>query len=185
MKKSRRILSFVLITVLFVSMAIPSSAASYEWTENGVTNRATVTKQGNAYVIKVPIKDATVVQHVYGQQEVISWPAGYRVEYGAVSFTSVSSLYGLQLNLAARREGLVVDKMYSNIPTFDYYVLSADLPTGTYSFGSEITVYDVSWSVALDVPGALRALVLPESPMSGTLEAVPVSMTAVKLIQIS
>ena len=184
MKKSRRILSFVLITVLFVSMAIPSSAASYEWTENGVTNRATVTKQGNAYVIKVPIKDASVVNHVYGQREVISWPAGYRVEYSA-NFSQVSSLYGLQLNLAAQREGLVTSMMYSNIPSFDYYVLPADLPTGTYSFGSEITVYDVSWSVALDVPGALRALVLPESPMSGTLEAVPVSMTAVKLIQIS
>ncbi len=90
----------------------------------------------------------------------------------------------LQVNQALEAENLttcVTGAQVSNDQGF--YVIPEGVPSGTYSFGYEITVYDISWRVDLDAPQPIPlTYAVSTGSLSGTKDAVPSHITAAKLI---
>lgn len=187
MKKStKRFLSFALVFLLMLStMVMPALAATVEWTDpDGTHNYASVTKRSNWYYVYRQINDATVVRHTVGTRELITWPVGnaatYRVQINV-------SAYGAKVHQALAAEGLTTLVAGAPVPDDEgYYVIPANVPAGTYSFGYEIKVYDISWAVVLNsVPFGPNGYALPTGNQSGTVDAVPEYITAAKLIPVA
>lgn len=180
--RHRSILAFCAALCMFASVAMPAWAAVESWTENGYLCVACVEKDGDAYVIPVPIDSASVVHHDVGSTEVITWPLGYvatrTFEYDVLpSPTDIA-----YLKQAAIKEGVPLVSMSCELsnPILDCYVLDAGLPAGTYSYGAEFTVYDATWSVRRSQISGW-ALV---DPTSGTFTGIPISCTDSKMIVI-
>lgn len=169
---------------MFCTMVMPASAASIGWTApDGTYNIARVTKTSDWYYVYKPIDDATIARHTYGTESLITWPVGntatYDVTIGVVG-------YGIKIEQALAAEGLTDKITGAAVPNDKgYFVIDVGVPSGSYSYGYEITVYDISWSVLLDVPQYGAGLyAIPVGDQSGTTDAVPASITAAKLIPI-
>lgn len=182
-KKTRRILSFALVMVMLFSVAGTASATgTCTWTNSdGVSCTANVTKDADTYIVKVPIKDSSVIDHAEGQAEIITWPTGHVATQAASFSGTVPVAYSIYLRQAATNEGLSLS-MSSIAVSYDYYVLDADLPDGTYSFGAEFTVCDASWNI---IEGAIAGYAASYSRYTGEVEGSPISRTAPKLIVVS
>lgn len=182
-KSKRRIISIILALLLMLcNMAMPASAATVGWTDpDGTYNVAIVNKTSEWYYKYKKITDATIARHTYGTQDLITWPKG---SFASYMVTITAGLYTDKVEQALAAEGLttiVVGAPRANDEGFD--IVPAGVPTGTYSYGYEITVYDISWRVDLDAPqpgGSLYAA--PAGNQSGTVDAVPESITIIKLI---
>lgn len=188
-KTVRKVLSITLMLILLFTLALPASATTtIEWTgANGSYNSLSISKVSAAYYVYQPIKDATIANHVYGTQNVVTWPTGYCATYTLEEddFPDNTFLYKIHLDEAFTGEGLVYS-VSSNVPSFDYYVVPAGLPDGKYSYGTEITTYDISLRISLNAipPEIAGRAVTPDNYISGTVYAVPTSCTAAKLITI-
>lgn len=182
MNKSKRMFSLVLVTLLLCTMVMPASAATYGWTDaDGTYNVAIVTKTSDWYYVYKPITDATIARHAVGTPSLVTWPVGNTASY---LVTLKAAGYTLQVGEALKEEGLTTYVAGASVKDDEgYYTIPAGVPSGTYSYGYEITVYDISWRVDLDVPQpATGILALSVGEQSGTASAVPSSITAAKLI---
>lgn len=189
-KSKRRMISLALaLLLMFCNMAMPASAASVDWTDSdGTYNVAIVTKTSDWYYVYLPIEDATIARHTYGTESLVTWPKGNNASYTV--YLQVSGfVYREKVNQALENEGLVLSvtgKTISDDKGFDY--VPEDAHDGTYSFGYEIKVYDISWRLDLDTvqPGTGIGTYAGVSvgDQSGTVDAVPESITEVKLIPI-
>lgn len=181
-KRNRRILTSVICLLMLCTMALPVSAATVEWTDaDGIYNVATVNKTSNWYYYYKPIVDATIARHTSGTQSLITWPAGNNASYMVVIRAGA---YTDKVDLALAKEGLTKQVVGAALTNDEgYYVIPAGVPSGTYSYGYEIIVYDISWRVDLDAPqpGGI-AYAATSGDLSGTATAVPASITAAKLI---
>lgn len=187
MKKStKRFLSSVLVFLVMLSTMVMSvSAATVEWTNSdGTYNYATVTKTSDWYYVYKEIEGATIVRHAVGTGELITWPVGntatYRVQINV-------SAYGARVNQALAAEGLTEQVDGEAVENDEgYYIVPENVPAGTYSFGYEIKVYDISWSVVLNcVQFGPTGYALPTGNQSGTVDAVPEYITEAKLIPVA
>lgn len=180
-KVTRRILAFALALTLMLALAGTASAATVTWISLNRMYSATVSKTGDWYYIYRRLSGATRGRHVQGTDTLITWPTGSVASY-SVSFGVGNSVYESKLEDAAEAEGLVLG--VSSAPlNYDYYVIPAALLSGEYSFGIEITVYDVEWSVTAGQGNVVQSVnaILTESE-EGTLGGVPASCTLPKLI---
>ena len=180
-KNLRRILALLLSVVLLLPTTLFAYAGEYTWTEpNGLEGKASVTMPDDTYVICVPIEDASIINHVVGNNEVITWPTGYNASYS--TFISGAGFYTTYVEYAMAQEGLSLS-MSSNVPVMDFYEINPNAPAKTYSYGSEVTVCDVSWYVSVGI-SVERAVSLP-GYYSGTIEGAIISYTDAKLIVMS
>ena len=181
----RRFFAFMLALSLMLAIAGTASAATVTWMTTGnKINSATVTKTSDWYYVYKPITGATIARHELGTSNLITWPTGYSAGY-AVEFETDSYIYAEYLEEAARLEGLVTS-VACEPPTFDYYVVPANLPEGMYSYGIEVTVYDVNWSVILGQSSVMPIADFgPIENQYGSLAGMPASCTPAKLIPVS
>ena len=181
-KVLRFVLSSCTACCLFALLLVPTCAAEVTWTEGGYSRTASVVKDDDHYIIPVPIESASVIDHVAGEVEVITWPLGYVAtrSCGYNGYPLPTDL--VYIKQAASSEGVPLVPMSCQLsdPDRDFYILSAELPSGTYSYGAEFTVYDATWTVTSS-QSAGRAMT---DPTSGTLIGIPVSCTDSKMIVI-
>ena len=182
MNKSKKWFCLVLVTLLLCTMVMPASAASVGWTDpDGTYNVAIVTKISDWYYVYKPIVDATIARHTVGTPSLVTWPVGNTASHGVIINAGV---YKNKVEQALMAEGLTtIIHGAARVNDEGFDVVPASAPTGTYSFGYEITAYDISWRVDLDAPqsgGIIYAV--PAENQSGTVDAVPESITAIKLI---
>lgn len=182
-RRSRRILTCLICVLLFCTMVMPAWAAVVNWTEDGKVCAATVTKSGTSYVIPVPIEDASVIYHEKGEAGVITWPLGYVATQTPVYNGTPDVDVKGYVEQAATLEGIPLVSMSCELsdPEADFYELKSNLPDGTYSFGSEFTVWDATWNTS---KSELSGYALNPAT-SGTITGIPVSCTNSKLIVIS
>lgn len=181
-KTTRKILSVMLTFMLVFVLAVPAGAATIEWEGlDGSYNVAIVTKTSDWYYVYKPIDDATIARHNRGAESMVTWPVGNTASY-AVVINVVG--YGLKIDQALEAEGLT--RYVDGDPLEEdegYYVIPAGVLTGTYSFGYEITVYDISWRVDINAPRPGTGLTSRAfGDQSGSTSAVPSHITAAKLI---
>ena len=179
-----RLLSLALSLVMVLSIAVTASAGETKWTGiDGYYYTGRTTKSDTEYVISVPIDDASVVAHETGKNEVITWPTGYCVNYKATYTASVRP-YAEQLNIAIKGDGLV-NEITSEAPVKDFYELDPTLPEKTYSYGTEITVCDVTCTILRTQEVQIQTCAVSLPYATGKLEKAVVGMTACKLIVVS
>lgn len=182
-KSKRRMISLALALLLMLcNMAMPASAARVGWTDpDGTYNVAIVTKTSNWYYHYKEITDATIARHTYGTQSLITWPVGNTASY---SVSISAGLYTSKVKEALILEGLTECVMGAAVQgDKGYYVIDVGVPTGTYSYGYEITVYDISWRVDLDAPqSGTIGYAASAGSLSGAEDAVPSYITGAKLI---
>lgn len=182
-KSKRRMISLTLVLLLMLcNMAIPASAAKVEWTDpDGTYNVAVVTKTSNWYYHYKEITDATIARHTFGTESLITWPVGNTASY---SVSISAGLYTSKVKEALILEGLTVCVLGATVPEDKgYFVVDVGVPTGTYSYGYEITVYDISWRVDLDAPqSGTIGYAASTGSLSGAENAVPSYITGAKLI---
>lgn len=187
-KVTRRILAFTLALTLMLALASTASATTVYWTStDGTSNQATVKKVGDWYYVYQPITDATICRHEAGTASLVTWPTGYYASY-KVSWPASAKLYQVYLNKALTGEGLSLTAQ-TTAPEDDFYVIKAEVPTGTYSYGTEIKAYDANWSVVLGssqapVNSVQEAYALAGTAASGTLRGAVSHKTANKLIPV-
>lgn len=182
---TRRILSICLVLALCSSVSVMAFAAEVEWHDGTQYCVASATK-GGQYMMPVPIANATILDHEFGDPGVITWPLGYTATRAPVnngSFPIADRFYIMQAidleDVDLITMSCTIDPQYENR---DYYVLDPNLPSGQYSYGAEFDVYDVSWFVS---KGNLTGRAIIGEPSQGTIEGIPVGCTISKLIVMS
>lgn len=183
MKKSvRGLLALSLTFIMVLLAAAPVSAGSVDWAgSDGYTYTAT-TNAGSTYLLAVPVSNATVITHEVGETEVITWPAGNSAKH-ETSYPSSVSGFRYYLDDALEQDGLSRVAI-SNVPSGNYYVLGADLPAKTYSFGMEATVCDVTCTIRQSRIQMNQTYAIEQPYATGVLEEAVISYTACKLIVI-
>lgn len=194
MKKSTRSTLLLILALLMISVPMTASAevvegasvptAKVSWEENLMPCTATLRFPENAYVIPVPIKDATIVRINNGEQGVTTWPIGNCATQTPTFTEEPSMLNKERLETLSLELGYEVKSMNSVVPDFEYYTIPAGLIPGEYSYGTEFGVMDAEWWITR---GALsgRIIDLPVGANQGEIIGIPYEQTALKLIVIS
>lgn len=178
-KHTKRMLCLAMVLLMLLALTPMARAATVTWIEDSKPCSATVERIEGTYTVSVAIEDAGYVDHEAGEEEIITWPTGYRATQEP-EYTPPNVRSKIYVEQARELEGLSMDSMSSAAPAKDYYVLDPDLPEGRYSYGSVFTVYDASWQVTIGQLSG-RAVTL-EGATSGLIKGFPVSCTAPKLI---
>ncbi len=187
--RKRKMMALVICVLMLSTMVLPATAATVYWTDlDGTYNSATVEITSDWYYVYLPIDSATLARHTVGNRELITWPVGNSATY-SVELNVSGAVYKTKVEEALEAEGLMKSITGPQIDTDvdeGYYEIPAGLPTGTYTYGYEVTVYDISWNVDLDmyqpIVSAYAAVTIGDQ--SGTVDAVPYSCTEAKLIPV-
>lgn len=177
--RKRKMLALVICMLMFCTVVLPASAAIVQWESFGYTHAISVEVPENAVttVLKASITDASVENHVQGQTTVITWPSGCTVNYSVACPVSNMSYFDEALDM----EGLSRTVSIA-APSYEVYPISAEYASGRYTFGSEITVVDVDWSLTHLPATGIQPYAISFEDEEGTLEGAVVSYTALKIL---